>query len=80
VKASSGIAILTDPVPDELRTLRQQLGFDYGKFDYGLVDGEVFLYDANSTPGRSAFPERHTDTIRTLSRGIQDFVEEPVPD
>jgi hypothetical protein len=37
-------------VPESLRTLRTKLGFDYGKFDYAVVDGEVILYDANRTP------------------------------
>jgi hypothetical protein len=38
------------PVPEPLRALRAQLGFDYGKFDYTMVNGEVILYDANRTP------------------------------
>ncbi|HHY86928.1 MAG TPA: hypothetical protein GYA07_15540 [Verrucomicrobia bacterium] len=74
IKASAGIEALTDPVPEALRALRKRLGFDYGKFDYGLVDGEVFLYDANPTPGRSASPERHANTIDTLSTGIEEFI------
>jgi hypothetical protein len=39
-----------DFIPQPLRALRQQLGFDYGKFDYALVDGEPVLYDVNRTP------------------------------
>lgn len=38
------------PVPPALHALRARLGFDYGKFDYAVVDGEVVLYDANRTP------------------------------
>ncbi|MDD2337665.1 MAG: hypothetical protein PHD01_13935 [Geobacteraceae bacterium] len=38
------------PVPESLRSLRTKLSFDYGKFDYAVVDGEVILYDANRTP------------------------------
>lgn len=30
---------------------RQQLGFDYGKFDYVIHDGQVVLLDANKTTG-----------------------------
>lgn len=37
-------------VPDSLRARRAQLGFDYGKFDYGMVNGAAVLYDANRTP------------------------------
>jgi len=39
-------------VPEAILALRRDLGFDYGKFDYVLRDGEVVLLDANSTPGR----------------------------
>jgi len=38
-------------VPEEIRRWRQRLGFDYGKFDYVLHDGEPVLIDANRTPG-----------------------------
>jgi hypothetical protein len=41
------------PVPDELRALRRQLGFDYGKFDFVVHDGRAVLLDANKTPGRA---------------------------
>lgn len=37
-------------IPDELRRLREELGFDYGKFDFAVSDGRVVLYDANRTP------------------------------
>jgi len=30
---------------------RRQLGFDYGKFDYVIHDGEAILLDANKTTG-----------------------------
>ena len=38
------------PIPDKLRAMREELGFDYGKFDYVVADGEVALLDANRTP------------------------------
>jgi hypothetical protein len=40
---------LTD-VPADLRQMRRALGFDFGKFDYAVVDGRTVLYDANRTP------------------------------
>jgi hypothetical protein len=48
----SRVAVRIEPaaVPDELRQIRRNLGFDYGKFDYAIVDGRVVLYDANKTP------------------------------
>ncbi|RUW22213.1 hypothetical protein EOA34_22030, partial [Mesorhizobium sp. M4B.F.Ca.ET.013.02.1.1] len=41
------------PVPDELRALRRELGFDYGKFDFVMHEGRAVLLDANKTPGRA---------------------------
>ncbi|MBZ9705247.1 hypothetical protein LB543_00705 [Mesorhizobium sp. ESP7-2] len=39
------------PVPEELRALRRELGFDYGKFDFVMHEGRAVLLDANKTPG-----------------------------
>jgi hypothetical protein len=73
VKAQSKLEPLSDPVPDELRAIRHQTGFDYGKFDYGIVNGQVILYDMNRTPGISSHPQRHTETVEVLSPGIHAF-------
>jgi hypothetical protein len=43
---------MTD-VPEAIREARRRLGFDYGKFDFVLHQGEPVLLDANSTPGCS---------------------------
>jgi hypothetical protein len=39
-------------VPEDLRRRREELGFDYGKFDFAVHDGKSYLMDANKTPGR----------------------------
>lgn len=62
------------PVPEELRRTREKLGFDYGKFDYGIVDGEVVLYDVNRTPGASADGAVHAETVAALAGGILEFL------
>jgi hypothetical protein len=41
---------ITD-VPDVIREARPRFGFDYGKFDYVIHDGQAVLLDTNSTPG-----------------------------
>jgi hypothetical protein len=64
----------SEPVPDELRRIREEMGFDYGKFDYGVVDGEVVLYDVNRTPGAAADPRVHARTVDALSSGLGDFL------
>jgi hypothetical protein len=74
VKANARLSPLDEGVPEELRVRRETLGFDYGKFDYGLVDGRVVLYDANRTPGSLADPTRHTATIEALSAGISAYL------
>ncbi|WP_292673373.1 hypothetical protein [Mesorhizobium sp.] len=52
VKASETIRREPVPVPDEMRQLRRELGFDYGKFDFVIHEGRAVLLDANKTPGR----------------------------
>jgi hypothetical protein len=76
VKSSS--VIRREPVaevPDELRRMRRDLGFDFGKFDYAIVDGRVVLYDANRTPALGHFsPEQYEPRARLLAEGIRAFL------
>lgn len=53
VKAEDTIRSEKVPVPDEIRALRERLGFDYGKFDFVVHAGKPVLLDANKTPGGS---------------------------
>lgn len=62
--------------PCPARRIRGELGFDYGKFDYGVVDGEVALYDVNRTPGAAADPSLHDETVEALAAGIRDYLGE----
>ena len=39
-----------DEIPQSIREIRRASGFEYGKFDYTEVDGEVIVYDMNKTP------------------------------
>jgi len=66
-----------DDVPEELLAVRERLGFDYGKFDYGMVDGQVVLYDVNRTPTfyrRKADPDRQR-RASALADGIHVFIQ-----
>jgi hypothetical protein len=61
------------PVPAELTDLRRRLGFDYGKFDYTIHDGQVVILDVNWTPGAAGGPEgkaRSRRTAEDLAGGI----------
>jgi hypothetical protein len=62
-------------VPDELRQMRQDLAFDFGKFDYAIVNNRVILYDANRTPTMGDFSkEKLLPTIRLLAEGIRAYL------
>ena len=61
-------------VPPALRHTRGELGFDYGKFDYAIVDGEVVLYDANRTPALGFLTEGFKAAIPLLAAGIRYYL------
>ena len=44
-----------EPHP-EIERIRREMGFDYGKFDYVVHDGEALLLDANKTTGAGGLP------------------------
>lgn len=63
-------------VPDALRAARARLGFDYGKFDFVIHDGEPVLLDTNSTPNTSTMPSPRVSAIADeLAAGLLDLVE-----
>jgi hypothetical protein len=66
-------------VPEELRQMRRNLKFDFGKFDYTLVDGRPVLFDANRTPTIGDFPrERYLPLAQSLAGGIGAFLRSPL--
>src|SRR6476659_5329398 len=40
---------MLDAAHPAVRAYREQLGFDYGKFDYVVRDGEAIIFDVNRT-------------------------------
>jgi hypothetical protein len=62
-------------VPAEIRAWRTRLGFDFGKFDFVLHDGQPVLLDVNRTP---TVPPNLSDAVRaqqaSLSEGIAAFL------
>lgn len=79
VKASNALHRETGlPVPDSLRSLRAGLGFDYGKFDFVMVDGEAVLLDANRTPSFDSSdptPEQRA-MLENLAGGLQTLLSD----
>ena len=66
-------------VPESIREVRAKLGFDYGKFDFAMHQGEAVLYDVNRTPGGPKMATK-SDTVeqsyRTLSAGLNRFINQ----
>ena len=64
-------------VPPELHAWREELGFDYGKFDYVMRDDGPILIDANRTPGAPSGHRENPEIGRSmdlLASGIDDFL------
>lgn len=65
-------------VPEDLRLMRRELGFDFGKFDFAVVDGQTVLYDANRTPTLGSIARAPClPWMRQLADGIWTFLPEP---
>jgi hypothetical protein len=62
------------PVPPQLISLRRGLGFDYGKFDYTIHNGQVALLDVNWTPGSPGTAEGAARTARDLAGGVWSWL------
>ena len=78
VKASSETELEFVAVDDTIAATRRELGFDYGKFDYVLHDGEAVLLDINTTPtfGKAYGPEIRTKIATQLAKGISKWFPE----
>jgi hypothetical protein len=62
-------------VPEALRRIRKDLKFDFGKFDYTMVNEQPVLFDANRTPTIGDFPkERYFPIAQSLANGIDSFL------
>ena len=69
--------LLEEPVPEKLIQLRSKLGFDYGRFDYVVVDGDAHIFDVNKTPtvGPVSFKQFTTKFTETLPSGIDYYLQ-----
>lgn len=68
------------PIPGEVRQLREKLGFDYGKFDFTLVNGVPFVCDINRTPtfNRSNPNPKALANMSYLSDGIDVLLQQAI--
>jgi hypothetical protein len=76
VKARDVVERVPAPIPDELRAWRDELGFDYGKFDFVIHEGRPVLFDVNPTPGLFvAFSAAVRAANAELARGIDTWLQ-----
>ncbi len=75
VKSHDIVDVGQVPVPDEMRKMRERLGFDFGKFDYVRHGGRFVLIDANRSP---SMPARVTPEVQAgqdhLAEGLATFL------
>ena len=72
VKGAGGTDLEFVPVAESILAMRHELGFDYGKFDYVIHEGEAVLLDINATPtfGRAYAPDVRRKIAAQLAKGI----------
>ena len=75
VKDATRCASYPSTVAQEILDIRQNLGFDYGKFDYVYHEGRVVLLDVNKTIGIGRFlatrdSAQHQADRRARARGL----------
>jgi len=56
-----------------LHVLREQFGFDYGKFDYTMVDGKAMPFDFNKTAGVVYIDDEFLGMVREFAQGIEAY-------
>lgn len=58
--------------PKGLLDEMKRRGFDYGKVDFGIHNGEIVIYDTNRTPGHSS---NNVQNALLLADGIDQFLQ-----
>jgi hypothetical protein len=77
IKGSNVKAKEPAEVPEAMRAERRRLGFDYGKFDFVMNDGEAILLDANATPGAPPPSPELEASNDYLAGGLDSFLKRP---
>lgn len=79
VKSDSVVGREEVDVPDALRSLRSQLRFDFGKFDYVKAGDRYYLLDANRTPSLppALSGEVAAAAMRAVAPGIASYLASP---
>ena len=69
------------PQDDKILDAQKSIGMEFGKLDYGLVDGEVVLFDVNPTPcsNFNVYPKIKQKIVVEMSKGIFDWFPDVRP-
>jgi hypothetical protein len=67
-------------VPDEVRALRSAMGLDFGKIDFGIVEGKTVIYDVNKTPTQAKVTERSRPVLEAMAVAVEAFLERGTPE
>ena len=64
-------------MPEPVRELRRQLGFDYGKFDFAISEQGPIVYDVNRTVGLAIDPRNpfRFEIAANLEKGIDRYLD-----
>jgi hypothetical protein len=62
------------PIPDELKSLREKMGIDYGRLDYVEHNGEIVLFDVNKTIGGAHHLDKYALQLDSLAYGMNGFL------
>jgi hypothetical protein len=67
---------LDEPVHPAMQSLRENMGFDYGRFDYVMVDDEPVVFDMNTTPVivGEGLQLHAKEILEDLPRGLFSFL------
>jgi hypothetical protein len=77
-KAAGVVKYEPAEVPEQLRLDRERLGFDFGKFDFVIHEGEPMLLDANRTPGVApTIRPMMKKGARNLAEGLEELITAP---
>jgi hypothetical protein len=74
IKGPDVVHVEPAEIPPALIRMREELGFDYGKFDYVVHDDSVHLLDANKTPGVVADTALNTRIAQKMAPGILKYI------
>jgi hypothetical protein len=77
VKAAATTVDHAIDVPSEILAERKRLGFDYGKFDFVMHQGEPVLLDVNTTPVYRGFTAQHRQRAAATAPGIESLLTQP---